>query len=51
VQYAPSIDALQQVFSVYGPLAKMTLANRGGCWQVGCRALRRGPITSSCIRS
>lgn len=33
VQYAPTVEAMSQVFSVYGPLAKMSIMNRAGMWQ------------------
>jgi hypothetical protein len=33
VQYTPSLDTVKQVFSVYGPLAKMQLLYRAGAWQ------------------
>jgi hypothetical protein len=33
VQYTPSLEALSQVFSVYGTLAKMLLLCRAGAWQ------------------
>ena len=33
VEYAPTLQALSQVFSVYGPLAKMLLLCRAGMWQ------------------
>jgi hypothetical protein len=33
VAYAPSIDALQQVFAVYGAVARMTLTCRAGLWR------------------
>lgn len=33
VQYTPTLEALQQVFTVYGPLAKMLLYSRAGQWQ------------------
>ena len=33
MQYTPSLDAMKQVFSVYGALAKMQLLYRAGAWQ------------------
>jgi hypothetical protein len=33
VQYNPTLEALSEVFSVYGPLAKVQLLYRGGAWQ------------------
>jgi hypothetical protein len=33
VQYNPTLEALSEVFTVYGPLAKAQLLYRGGAWQ------------------